>query len=258
LAGHVAIERTTGSTAALVRLFSLVVLVLIWEIVARLVGSRLLPPASTVAAVIVRETASGTLPRNLAITCARIACAFMLSMVLGTMLGLAMGLRRGLDLALDSWLTVLLNLPALVVIVLAYVWFGLTEFSLVLAVTLNKLPATAVTVREGARALDRDLAEMARSFGMPRRLVLRHVVLPQLIPYLIVAARSGLALIWKIILVAELLGRSSGAGFQIGVFFQLFDVAGILAYTIAFGLIVQLIEWALLQPLERQVTRWRR
>ena len=258
MAGLVAIERTARSTAVLVRLLSLVVLMLIWEIVARLVGSRLLPPASTVAAVIARETASGALPRNLAITCARIACAFTLSTVLGTVLGLAMGLRRELDLALDSWLTVLLNLPALVVIVLAYVWFGLNEFSLVLAVTLNKLPATAVTVREGARALDRDLAEMARSFRMRRWLVLRHVVLPQLIPYLIVAARSGLALIWKIILVAELLGRSSGVGFQIEVFFQLFDVAGILAYTIAFALIVQLIEWVLLQPLERHVTRWRR
>jgi len=128
----------------------------------------------------------------------------------------------------------------------------------VLAVTLNKLPATAVTVREGARALDRDLAEMARSFRMRRWLVLRHVMLPQLIPYLIVSARSGLALIWKIILVAELLGRSSGVGFQIEVYFQLFDVAGILAYTIAFSLIVQLIEWVLLQPLERRATRWRR
>ncbi len=240
------------------RLLSLVVLLLVWEIVAHLVGSRLLPAASTVALVMARETATGTLPRNLAITFARIACAFALSMLLGTALGLAMGIYRTLDRLLDSWVTVLLNLPALVVIVLIYVWFGLSEVSLVLAVTLNKLPTTAVTVREGARALDRELDEMARSFRMPRRLVLRHVVLPQLTPYLIVAARSGLALIWKIILVAELLGRSSGVGFQIGVFFQLFDVAGILAYTIAFALIVQWIEWTALQPLERRVTRWRR
>jgi NitT/TauT family transport system permease protein len=230
--------------------------VLIWEAVARLVGSRLLPP--TVALVMAQETASGTLPRNLAITCARIACAFTLSMVLGTALGVAMGIWRWLDRCLDSWLTVLLNLPALVVIMLVYVWFGLSEFSLLLAVTLNKLPATAVTVREGARALDRDLAEMARSFRVRRKLVLRHVILPQLTPYLVAAARSGLALIWKIILVAELLGRSSGVGFQIEVYFQLFDVASILAYTIAFGLIVHSIEWAVLQPLERRVTRWRR
>jgi NitT/TauT family transport system permease protein len=67
-----------------------------------------------------------------------------------------------------------------------------------------------------------------------------------------------LALIWKIILVVELLGRSDGMGYQLHLFFQMFDVAGILAYSIAFILVVQLIEWAFLRPLDRQAQRWRR
>jgi NitT/TauT family transport system permease protein len=72
------------------------------------------------------------------------------------------------------------------------------------------------------------------------------------------AARSGLALIWKIVLVVELLGRSNGVGFQLGLFFQLFDVAGILAYALAFIIVVQVIEWAILQPIERGLSQWRR
>ena len=88
--------------------------------------------------------------------------------------------------------------------------------------------------------------------------MLRHVVLPQLTPYVFAAARSGLALIWKIVLVVELLGRSSGIGFKLHLFFQLFDVASIFAYTIAFVLVVQLIELALFQPLEKRLIRWRR
>ena len=75
---------------------------------------------------------------------------------------------------------------------------------------------------------------MARSFRLSRGRVLRHVVLPQLVPFVVAAARSGLALIWKIVLVVELLGRSNGVGFQLSVFFQLFDVAAILAYALAF------------------------
>jgi NitT/TauT family transport system permease protein len=59
------------------------------------------------------------------------------------------------------------------------------------------------------------------------------------------------------VLVVELLGRSDGVGFQIQVYFQLFDVAHILAYALAFILIVQLIEWAALQPLERRAARWK-
>ncbi len=140
---------------------------------------------------------------------------------------------------------------------LIYVWFGLSEVTAIAAVALNKLPSTAVTIREGARALDQGLIDMARSFRMGRGAILRHVVLPQLYPYLFGAARSGLALIWKIVLVAELLGRSDGVGFQIQVYFQLFDVTGILAYTLAFVAVVQGIEWGLLQPLERRANRWR-
>jgi NitT/TauT family transport system permease protein len=99
---------------------------------------------------------------------------------------------------------------------------------------------------------------MAQSFRMSRWRTLRHVILPQLAPYIFAASRSGLALIWKIVLVVELLGRSNGIGFQIQIYFQLFDVRLILAYTFAFILVVQVIEWAALQPLERWATRWRR
>ena len=229
-----------------------------WELVARLAGSRMLPAASTVAGTMLHEAVAGPLLVNLGITLARVVAAFTVAMVFGTALGIAMGVWRRLDLALDSWVTVLLNLPALVVIVLMYVWFGLNEWAAIAAVALNKLPSTAVTLREGARALDRGLAEMAESFRMGRWARLRHLVLPQLAPYLFAAARSGLAIIWKIVLVVELLGRSNGVGFQIESYFQLFDVTGILAYTLAFILVVQAIEWVLLQPLERRANRWRR
>ncbi len=232
-------------------------LFLAWEIAARVIGSRLFPPASTVLMALWHEVVAGTLPHQMAITLGRVAAAFTLSMVLGTVLGVAMGRSAGLNRVLDSLVIGLLNLPALVGIVLIYVWFGLSEWTAIAAVALNKLPSTAVTIREGARALDPGLTEMAQSFRMTRAAILRHVMLPQLTPYLFGAARSGLALIWKIVLVAELLGRSDGVGFQIQVYFQLFDVTGILAYTLAFILVVQLIEWLALQPLERRMTRWR-
>jgi NitT/TauT family transport system permease protein len=241
----------------LARALPVLVFLLLWEGVARLLGNRLLPPASSVLRALAAEAASGQLAHNLGATLRRVAWAFALAMSLGSALGVAMGRSPRLDRLLDSVVTGLLNLPALVAIVLIYVWFGLSETTAIAAVALNKLPTTAVTVREGARALDQGLIEMARTFHVPRLSALRHVVLPQLYPYLFAAARSGLALIWKIVLVAELLGRSDGVGFQIQIYFQLFDVTGILAYTLAFIVVVQLIEWAVLQPLERWANQWR-
>jgi NitT/TauT family transport system permease protein len=241
-----------------IRLAAAVAFLLVWEIGARLAHSRLLPTFSAVLSAMARETISGALPWNLAITLGRVAAAFTVSLLLGGALGIAMGRWRQLDLLLDNAVTVLMNLPALVIIVLIYVWFGLNETAAIAAVALNKLPSTTITLREGARALDPMLDEMAVSFRMPRWRVLRHVILPQLIPYIFAAARSGLALIWKIVLVVELLGRSNGVGFQIQIYFQLFDVTMILAYTLAFILVVQVIEWAVLQSLELWATKWRR
>jgi NitT/TauT family transport system permease protein len=240
------------------RLASALVFLLAWQIAAVLAQSRLLPTVTAVLRAMLQQTISGTLPWNLAITLGRVAAAFTVSLLLGSALGIAMGRWRRLDLLLDNTVTVLLNLPALVVIVLIYVWFGLNEIAAIAAVALNKLPTTVVTLREGARALDPGLLEMAQSFHMSRWRTLRHVTLPQLTPYFFAASRSGLALIWKIVLVVELLGRSNGVGFQIQIYFQLFDVTLILAYTLAFIVVVQVIEWAGLQPLERWATRWRR
>ncbi len=151
----------------------------------------------------------------------------------------------------------LLNLPALVGIILFYVWFGLTEFAAVAAVAVNKIPTVVVTVREGARALDPDYLAVARVFRFGKLRTFRHVIAPQLTPYVVASARSGLSLIWKIVLVVELLGRSDGIGFQLSIFFQLFDVKMILAYTLAFVVVIQLLELAVMQPLERRATRWR-
>ena len=239
------------------RIGSVVLFLLVWQVVAGVVHSRLLPSAGAVFVVLAQECVHGPLLFHLGITLARVAAAFVVAMVIGTAIGIVMGRSRTLDTLFDSWLVLLLNLPALVIIVLAYVWFGLTEAAAIGAVAVNKIPNTAVTLREGARALDRSYSDMAASFHVGRWRTLRHVIMPQLYPYVFAAARSGLALVWKIVLIVELLGRSNGVGFEIQLYFQQFDVTRILAYSIAFMIVIQLIEWTIFQPLERRAGRWR-
>jgi NitT/TauT family transport system permease protein len=239
------------------RLVSLVVLLGAWYVGAQIAGPRLLPDPMTVLQAIAHEASTGALAFNLGVTLARVIVAFAIAMVLGAAMGLAMGRSRLLDRLGDPWLIALLNLPALVIIVLAYVWAGLTETAAIAAVALNKLPIATVTVREGARSLDAQLDDMAHVFRMSPWVRMRHVVLPQLAPYLAAAARSGLSLVWKIVLIVELLGRPNGVGFEIGVAFQLFDVTKILAYALAFVAVMLVIETFLVQPLERHVSRWR-
>jgi NitT/TauT family transport system permease protein len=241
----------------LAKVVSLAVLLGLWALIAWLAQSLLLPSPMSVGEMIVADTRSGELPFQMACTLARVAAAFAIAFTLGVAGGYAMGRSKLIDRYADPWLVVLLNLPALVIIVLAYVWAGLTETAAIAAVALNKLPIATVTVREGARSLDRALDDMAQVFRMGAWTRMRHVVLPQLAPYLAAAARSGLSLVWKIVLIVELLGRPNGVGFEIGVAFQLFDVTRILAYALAFVAVMLAIETFLVQPLERHVSRWR-
>lgn len=239
------------------RSVSLVVLVGVWEIAARLAGSNMLPTPFAVLAAVYRYTRSGQLPLELGITLARVAAAFVVAMTVGTAIGFVMGRSRRLNLLLDGTLVLALNIPALVIIILCYLWLGLTEVAVIVAVAVNKIPVVVVTVREGTQAVDARLLAVAQAYRVPAATRFYRVFLPQLYPYLMASARNGLALIWKIVLVAELLGRSNGVGFELSVFFQFFDITSILAYTLVFAAVVMAIEAGVMRPLEARLTRWR-
>lgn len=239
-------------------IISLVGLCLIWGMVATVWPSRALPPPLDVWHTVIAELASGDLTYHVMMTLGRVAAAYVIAMAVGTVIGVILGRHRRVDTFFDPWLVLFLNIPALVIIILAYVWFGLTEAAAISAVAVNKIPNVIVTMREGARALDDRYMEMARVYRMTAWDRIRHILIPQLQPYFAAASRSGIALIWKIVLVVELLGRSNGVGFQIYLYFQLFDVAGILAYTLAFVAIMLMIELLLVQPVEQHASRWRR
>lgn len=242
----------------MVRGLSLAGLLLVWIVAATLTGDpQILPQPYALIGPFWGELTSGTLLYHLGATSLRVLWAFALAMSIGLTLGIIMGRYPAIDRWLDPWLVVFLNLPALVLIVLCYLWIGLNETAAIAAVTLNKIPNVTTVIREGARSLDPNLNAMGQVFRLSRGARLRHIVLPQLAPFIAAAARSGVAVIWKIVLVVEFLGRSNGIGFQIHLYFQLFDVAYVLVYSLSFISVMLLVEWLLLQPWERRVRRWR-
>ncbi len=249
----------SGADTVRVRLLSLGLLCLGWAgLAAALADPDLLPGPLEIARLTLGELVNGPLLHHLGVTLARVLAAFVLAMTIGTVLGLLMGRKKRVDTWLDPWLLFFLNLPALVTIVLCYFWIGLTEAAAVTAVAINKIPMVTVLIREGARTFDTALDDMTGIFRVPRLVRIRHVTLPQLAPYLAASARTGVALIWKIVLVVEFLGRSNGVGFQIHLYFQLFDVSMVLVYAITFVIVMMAIEFVFLQRWERRASRWRR
>jgi len=238
-------------------LLSLSLLVITWQVLAVVLNTAVLPSPLLVLDTLITALQTGELQHHLGITLYRLAISFFLAMFLGTAIGLMLGRYNKANAFFDSWLIILLNIPALVTIILCYIWFGLIETAAIFAVVINKLPNVIVTIREGARNLDEDLIDMAKAFQFGQAKTLLHVILPQLYPYIMASARTGLALIWKIVLVVELLGRSDGMGYQIHLFFQLFDITSIMAYTVSFIVVIQFIEMTILKPLDKKSQRWK-
>ncbi len=240
-----------------VRVGSLLGFLALWQLAAMWLRSPELPTPLMVMNDVWYHLTKGDLLSNLSITLWRVALSFVIAMAVGTAIGIVMGRYSAMDIALDGMLVLALNIPALVTIILCYIWFGLVEAAAITAVALNKIPTVVVTVREGSRAVDRRLLEVADVFRLSWQRKLVQVYLPQLYPYLMAAARSGLALIWKIVLVVELLGRSNGIGFQLGTFFQFFDITSILAYTLTFAAVILCIEALIMRPLDERLSRGR-
>jgi ABC-type nitrate/sulfonate/bicarbonate transport system permease component len=238
-------------------LLSLGAFVLLWAGIAAFAHSENLPSPQAVAAFVAQDTLRGDMAFNIGMTLWRATAAFAIAMVVGCGLGFLFGRSPRADSLFMPWVLVLMNTPVLVVAVLCFIWFRTGELAAILAVVLAKFPNNTIIIRDGVRAFDPGLDEVAAVFRFPFARRLRHIYLPQAMPFVIAAARSGIGIVWKIVLVVELFGLSSGVGFEISKYFGLFEVKEIIGYSVAFSLVMLAVELLLLQPLDDYARRWR-
>jgi NitT/TauT family transport system permease protein len=245
-----------GSEDALIKIGSFVALI-VWWLASLTLPATVLPGPLPTAAVLWENVLSGVLVQHFLITMSRILQGFALAMLMGIVAGTLMGLWRRAEGALDLWVMVAMTIPSLCYIIVTFMWFGMNEFSTVLAIALTSFPAIAINVWEGVKNVDNRLVDMAKTFKASRWRRLTEVVMPQILPYLMASARFGLGIVWKVAVLAELLGRSNGIGFQLHYWFQLYNMKQVFAWTLFFTLIMLFIELVVLKQLEIRLFKWR-
>lgn len=149
------------------------------------------------------------------------------------------------------------TIPAAAWAIMAIMMLGLTEWAALLAITALVGPMITLTLDQGIRAHQPDLDEMAAAFGATTLERLRQVRWPQLLPFAFAALRQSVALSWKTVVIVEMLGLGSGVGYQIERSFQMFSLRGVIAWTALQVVVMLLIEYALLKPLEVYFLAWR-
>jgi sulfonate transport system permease protein len=186
-----------------------------WEVLSEtgFIPSRLLPsPVSVIRAGVSAATTGGLLT-HLAASTARAAAGLVIGSTIGLVLGLATGLSRPLQLVLDGPVQMLRAIPALALVPLVILWFGLGETAKVFIVVITVVFPVYLNTFHGVRSVDPRLVEMAQVYGIRGVALYREVILPGALPSILVGFRFALGMAWLVLIVAESLGATSGLGY---------------------------------------------
>jgi len=190
-------------------------------------------------------------------TLLRIFEGFAISMLAGTAFGIVMGLKRDVEIFFDTWIMVLLTVPAVCWAFLSVLWFGISDAAPILTIVLIVFPFVVINIWEGTKAMDKELLEMGSVYRADRSLIFRKVIIPQLMPYIFSSLRIALSLSWKIALVAEAFGAGNGIGQELINWFQDTRVDMMLAWGVSFMIVMVLIDLLAFRLWARRVFAWR-
>lgn len=238
-------------------LASLLLLFAAWQLAAEHYGSLVLAQPLEAFASLGRFWADGSAGQELAITGRRALSGLLLALLIGSALGLAAGVSMTASMMSRPLVTVLLGMPPIAWLVLAMLWFGASDGTPVFTVFVAAFPVVFIGALQGTRTLDGQLREMARTLRLPAHLMLLDVYLPHLFSYLFPAWVAALGMSWKIVIMAELLASQDGVGAALAITRSHLDSAGTLAWISAVVGLLLAIEYLLLEPLKREVERWR-
>lgn len=186
-----------------------------WEIASRtgLLSARILPEPAAVLAAFWQLLRSGELAHHVGVSAARAFSALAIGGGLGLLLGLLTGTWQRAEALLDTTLQMLRNIPALALIPLVILWFGIDEAAKLVLVAVGVFFPVYLNTFHGIRNVDRDLIEMARSYGLSGFQLYRQVILPGALPSILVGLRFSLGLMWVLLIVAETLSAQAGIGY---------------------------------------------
>lgn len=219
--------------------------------------SNAVPTPSAVLDSLRNLFASGEVVPNLLATLRRLFAGFLLAELFGVLIGIVLGLNSTLEKLFDMWIPVLLTTPSLAYAIFALLAFGLNEKAIIFAVAISTFPYILVNIIGGVKAIDTSLLQMARVFRSGRLSTMSNVVLPQVVPYVLSSSRYGLGIAWKTVVVIELLGASSGVGYQLNYSFSIFSMSQLIAWVLVIVVVMLVIEVLVFRILERFVFRWR-
>jgi NitT/TauT family transport system permease protein len=201
------------ATTVLGYLAGFALLFLVWHLAATLlVRSTLFPPPGPVLARGWELIEDGLLQESVTASLRRILIGFLIGSLVGVPLGLAIGSFRWARLLLEPWTEFFRFIPAVAMITVSVIWFGIGEESKVFLIAYTTVFVVTIATAAGVGAVARDKIRAAQCLGASRLQVFALVALPATVPYILTGMRLAMANSFVTIVAAELVASNDGLG----------------------------------------------
>jgi len=190
-------------------------LIVVWQIASSLgwLSTRVLPAPLDVVKAAWALTVSGELWTHVKVSAGRALAGLAIGGGAGLALGLLTGSVKFFETLLDSTIQMVRNIPALALIPLVILWFGIDESAKLFLISVSVFFPIYLNTFHGIRNVDPQLIEMGRTYGLSRWQLYREVILPGALSSILVGLRFSLGLMWVILIVAETISAQAGIGY---------------------------------------------
>jgi sulfonate transport system permease protein len=190
-------------------------LLALWQITSASgwLSTRVLPAPLSVLQAAWTLAESGELWTHVRVSAARALTGLAIGGGLGLLLGLLTGSVRLFETLLDSTIQMVRNIPALAMIPLVILWFGIDESAKLFLIAVAVFFPIYLNTFHGIRNVDPGLIEMGRTYGLNRWQLYTQIILPGALSSILVGLRFSLGLMWVILIVAETISAQAGIGY---------------------------------------------
>ena len=240
------------------RVALLAVLMAAWWLGSLNIPHYILPGPARVWDALALIAGNGDLWRNLGITLERVCIGFLLATLVSVPAGIALGAIRPLGEFFEPVLPVLNTVSSAIWAIFAIIWFGISNATTIFVVFMTAMPLIITNVWQGTRTVNADFIELAHTLRMPGPKVMTKIYLPTIMPHFFSGARLAFGFGWRVSLVAETLGASSGVGYRLRQAADLIQTDQVFAWTLTMVVMMVALESGVLKPLENHLFRWKK
>jgi NitT/TauT family transport system permease protein len=228
-----------------------------WSLLSERYGAYLFPPPSRVLGGLIGIASSGQLWLHVGSSLYRIGLGFAGAVVVSILAGLLVARVPAARLVVRDLTAILNSTSVFVWLVLALIWFGLSNSGPIFTTFMIVLPVMLSNVGEGIDNVDRKLLEMAQAYRLSDLDRFRHVTLPSLVPYVVAGMKVSFALGLRVSVVAELFGVSTGIGYMMNFSRDTLRTDLVFAWALVLVAVMVVVEQVVFEPLTRRWQAWR-